>query len=105
MKPSTATDATWGAKETYPDPAGTVDGVNIIKAWAKVSPVKGTEKTGEDGVKSATSFAILTRFIPSITSAWRISFRGRLLDIVGVVNVDERSNELEIEAVEHGQQS
>lgn len=95
-KPSSATDPTWGKS------LGWVTGA---EAWASVTPIGAGERNEGNGVLSNAAYEVRVRYMPDVTSAWRVVWRGRVLDMVSVVDVGARRRELLIRAVEHPQGS
>jgi SPP1 family predicted phage head-tail adaptor len=90
------TDATWG---TTPGWAGT-DGF-----WADVEPLGGSERTDNAGVQTTISHRIRCRYRDDVTSKDRLLYRGRVLEIVSVIDADGARRELLIEAREHPMES
>ena len=90
-------DSTWG-----PTPGWT----NIGEVWADVTPVSGTERPDGKGIQTTISHEIRMRYRSDLTTTKdRIVYRGRVLDIVAVVDVDGARREVLIEAREHPQES
>ncbi|HEV2294090.1 MAG TPA: phage head closure protein [Tepidisphaeraceae bacterium] len=85
-------DETWGPRTEWQD---------FASCWAEVTPAQAPEAVKDGAVQSATGFTIRTRYMASITPAHRIQYRGRTLDIVSLIDVDNRRRELEIVAKEH----
>jgi SPP1 family predicted phage head-tail adaptor len=88
---ATVEDPRWG-----PKPSWTVVG----DIWAKVEPLSAGERPVNNGVQSEISHRVTIRYRDDVTSKERLTYRGRLLDIVGVLDVDGRKRELLIEAKE-----
>jgi SPP1 family predicted phage head-tail adaptor len=74
---------------------------NTCDLWADVEPLGGSEKTDNAGVQTTISHRIRTRYRTDITSKDRLLYRGRVLEIVSVIDVDGARRELLIEAREH----
>lgn len=70
--------------------------------WAKVSPMRGYETTIEDRLQPKTVYTIITRYHVGITQNMRIKYKGKMLDITQVCDIDEGHYALEITAVERG---
>src|SRR5688500_2012536 len=87
-----ASDGKWGKVEQWQDVADT---------WANVKPLNGGESVKDQGVQSSLGFEVRIRFRSGVTSANRLVWRGRVLDIVSAVDPDARRRELLITAREH----
>ena len=68
--------------------------------WAFVAPRTGREYDEAQKIRAETTYNVLTRYFPNITTDMRISFRDRILKIESVLNVDERNEQLQIVASE-----
>lgn len=75
-------------------------GTEEYEVWAYVAPKTGREYEEAQKLRPETTFNILTRYFPDITSDMRILFRGRVFYIESVLNIDERNEQLQIVAVE-----
>lgn len=71
-----------------------------MTVWAYVAPKTGREYEEAQKLRPETTFNILTRYFPDITSDMRIGFRGRVFYIESVLNIDERNEQLQIVAFE-----
>lgn len=60
---------------------------------AQVSPLSGKELLVAEQQQSLTTHRIKMRYFRGITSAWRVDFEGRKLNIVSVIDIDERKIE------------
>ena len=94
---------------TFPKPTGSKlnsMGENVpeyteyMTAWAYVAPKTGREYDEAQKLRAETTYNVLTRYFPGITTDMRISFRDRVFDIESVLNIDERNEQLQIVAVE-----
>ena len=70
------------------------------EVWADVSPTTGREYEEAQKLREETTYKVTTRFFSGITSDMKILFRNRILDIVSVLNINERNTELQIIAKE-----
>jgi len=98
---SPVNDALWGK-------AGTGGGWNNIASgvWAKIEPISATERSQDQGVQSAITHRITMRYTPDITSKDRLATKdGRVLNIVGIIDIESRREELQIEAREFPQEA
>jgi len=68
--------------------------------WAQISPASGSEVMAAQAVHERISHTVSMRYIDGVTAAMRIVYKDRFFNIVLVRNVDERSRQLEILAVE-----
>lgn len=64
--------------------------------WAAVRPVTGNERMEAHTVKGQISHRVRVRYLPGIVPKMRISYRGRLLHIDQVYDVDERRRMLDL---------
>jgi SPP1 family predicted phage head-tail adaptor len=92
--PVPTSDPRWGEGVEWQD---------VDTVWAKVVPTAAAEDDKDGGVKGAARFDVTLRFRPGVTSADRLVWGGRTLDVTGVVDVDARGRELRVTAVEHPQ--
>ena len=70
------------------------------EVWADVSPTTGREYEEAQKLREETTYKVTTRFFSGITSDMKILFRNRILDIVSILNINERNTELQIIAKE-----
>lgn len=88
---STSTDSfgqtqpTWGSVGTY---------------WANVRPLMGKEAERARQVRADATHVVEMRIPVSITPEMRLSYDSRTLNIVEVVNIDERDREYRLTCVE-----
>ena len=86
----------------------TVDGIPYahpislkeFEVWANVSPTTGREYEEAQKLRAETTYSITTRYFTDIKPDCKILFRGRILNIVSVLNVGEMNTELKIVAAE-----
>ena len=71
-----------------------------MTVWAFVAPRTGREYDEAQKLRAETTYNVQTRYFPDITTDMQISFRGRILRIESVLNVDERNEQLQIVASE-----
>lgn len=69
--------------------------------WASVTPTQAVERLRDQGVQSEVSHQIRLRYRPDVAAKDRVLYRGKPLDVVGVIDPDGRKRELMIEAKEH----
>lgn len=77
---------------------------DLCSVWASVKPVTAREQLRAGGIDSETNYVIRLRYRPDVNDQCRILFRGQVLNVVGVVDVDGRRRELEITATQHKQE-
>ncbi len=60
--------------------------------WARVTPITAKERLESDArVVSNVSHIVVTRYFPGLNSTdFRWMFRGNVLDIVGVIDIESR---------------
>ena len=71
-----------------------------FEVWANVSPTTGREYEEAQKLRAETTYSITTRYFTDIKPDCKILFRGRILNIVSVLNVGEMNTELKIVAAE-----
>lgn len=67
---------------------------------AFVSPMSGREYEESQKLREETTYKISTRFFPSINATHRILYNNREFEIVSVLDLNERHEELQIVAIE-----
>lgn len=70
----------------------------IKTVWANIMPIRGFEQTLEERLRPETVYRVLTRYHRGITPDMKIKYKGRLLHITEIINVDEGDFALEITA-------
>lgn len=74
----------------------------VWKVRADVQDLDASEQMkSSDGVKTAATHRIRTRYIPGLTTRHRIRHNERILEITSVRDPHQRRRELVIEAVQH----
>ena len=68
--------------------------------WANVSPMNGREYAEAQKIRAETTYNITTRYWPDITTEMRISFQGRVFEIVSVLHLGSLQEQLKIIATE-----
>lgn len=68
--------------------------------WASVEPLTSREVIQASQVDNRTSHRIRLRHYSGLDSTMRFSFRGRVLNIVGVRNIDERGKVMICDVIE-----
>ena len=64
-------------------------------AWASVEPVSGNEQFSSMQIQSGVTHAITMRYVPGLTSQWRIGFNGRIFHIMQPpLNTEERDRKM-----------
>ncbi|CAN8139674.1 putative Phage head-tail adaptor, SPP1 family [uncultured Thiomicrorhabdus sp.] len=74
--------------------------VDVKTLKCKVKPLNGKERLFADRIESNTTHKIICRYNPLINSKLRAVFKGRVMQIKSVINIDERNKWLEIHSVE-----
>ena len=77
--------------------------IPVATVWANVTPLDGLEQVNAQAVQSQISHSIKMRYVEWADPKYQIIYRGRLLDIVSVIDPDGRRRTLEIECREHEQ--
>ncbi|AHM56406.1 hypothetical protein EAL2_c11080 [Peptoclostridium acidaminophilum DSM 3953] len=68
--------------------------------WARVEPASARDIERLGKTETEVSHKILIRHKAGITSSNRITFKGRIFDIVGIINAGEQNKTLSIFCVE-----
>ena len=84
---SRADDGGGGATETW-NPVAVV--------WAAVTPMTGDENVAAEALMGRLTHVVHIRHRPGVLPAMRLRFGVRLLEIVAVLDVDERRRRLKI---------
>lgn len=74
--------------------------VKEYAVWASVTPTTGREYEEAQKLRGETTYKVITRYLPNITSDMKIMFGLQVLDIISVLNINERNTELQIIAKE-----
>jgi len=69
----------------------------LATVWAKVSPVKGREVEKSGRMESVETYLVMIRYRADVTTAHRILWSGKLLNIRSVQNRDEKRQFLTLE--------
>jgi len=65
--------------------------------WASIWPLSASEHLSMGKLQGEISHKVRIRYLTGVTSAMRVVFNGRILDIVSPpINKDERNEQLEI---------
>ncbi|MCB9949580.1 MAG: phage head closure protein [Planctomycetaceae bacterium] len=70
--------------------------------WASVMPTGGTEREYAKQLVSETTHKVVMRYFDGLTSKDRIIHNSRTLNIINIINVDERNIEQQIMCKEMG---
>lgn len=91
---------TFQAKTFTPDGMGgsVVSWSNVIATLAKIEPISAREAYLYDRRQSEVTHKIIVRYSSLINNELRIVFGGKVLEIEGVLNLEERNRWLEITA-------
>lgn len=80
---------------------GFITAWNVVQnLWAEVVPLKTTEKLSAEMRESRNNYNITTRYVEGITTKMRINLNGRYLQILSVININEKNESLEILATD-----
>jgi len=60
------------------------------KEWAAVEPLRSDELLAAAKTDAAATQRVVMRYNPDLTHRSRLKHRGRMLEVVGIVNVDDR---------------
>lgn len=68
--------------------------------WASIEPVSAYERFVGMQTETHTTHKVMCRYNSAITTAKRMSWDGRLFDVVSVLDIDGRHAALEIKVIE-----
>lgn len=74
---------------------------DVKTVWATVKALRGGEYYEAQKLRPETTYKITTRYHAEITPDMLIRYKGKLMEILTVQNVDECNTMLEIQAVEY----
>jgi SPP1 family predicted phage head-tail adaptor len=78
--------ATFGnAKRTY---------TTFARVWAAVEPASGSEKFISDQMQAGVTHVVTIRHLAGVTSKMQVIHKERTLQVVSVVNVEERDRKM-----------
>jgi len=69
---------------------------NVATAWAKIQPLKGSERYQAQQVASELSHKITLRYLSGVKPSMRIVYGLRVFNIIAVINVKKRNEVLEL---------
>lgn len=74
------------------------DEKSVLKyaVWAQVIPLSGREYEESQKFRAETTYSIKIRYAEGIRSDFKILFKGRLFDIVSVLNLNSRNREIKL---------
>lgn len=87
MQPTHTADGMGGITTTY----GTA-----TVFWGSVEPLRGREWVQSGLENSEVTGRVRMRWYDGVTPDWRVSFNGRTLQVLSVINPGERDRELEL---------
>lgn len=91
LKPTQQANNTGEVVDTFSD---------YVSKWANVVPLTGKEFLESQKLRSETTYKIAIRYCADITSDMKINYNGLVLEIISVINVDGRNDEMLIVAFE-----
>jgi SPP1 family predicted phage head-tail adaptor len=68
--------------------------VDLFDAWVQIQPLSARELVFAKQLQLDTTHKVYTRWTPDITSDCRLVYNGRILNVIGVTNVDERNHDM-----------
>ena len=80
--------------------ARTVDYIEYKTVWASVLPMSGKEYAEAQKLRSETTYNVIVRYRPDITTDMKIRYGKKELNIISVLNIGERKEILKIIAAE-----
>lgn len=85
-----------GQQDDYGDPLDADDKhwSKVVTTWAAIDPISGRELYAAEQSQSEVTHKVRLRYRPGITTAMRISWQGRKLKILSVIDWEERHESL-----------
>ncbi|WP_434632010.1 phage head closure protein [Thermoanaerobacterium thermosaccharolyticum] len=80
-------DGAGGSIETWQD---------IVTVWAAIEPLRGNERYTAQQVQSTLSRKVTIRYREGIKSQMRLTYKGRIFDIVSAIDIKELHQWLEL---------
>ncbi|WP_434565155.1 phage head closure protein [Thermoanaerobacterium thermosaccharolyticum] len=80
-------DGAGGSIETWQD---------IVTVWAAIEPLRGNERYTAQQVQSTLSHKVTIRYREGIKSQMRLTYKGRIFDIVSAIDIKELHQWLEL---------
>lgn len=89
---------------TFMSPIQTPDGKGAVTesyattavAWGSIEPLRGKEYFESQLINSEVTGRIVTRYLGVINPSMIIIFNGRTFEIISIINVEEKNQELQI---------
>lgn len=69
---------------------------DVTTVWAAVEPLRGREYFAAAAVHAENTVRIRMRYRSGVTPEMRVKYGTRLFDIISVIDVDERHQELQV---------
>ena len=69
---------------------------SVARVRAAIKPVGGGEAEAQDTQQAVVTHEVRIRHYEGLAATWRLGFGTRTLEVVNVINVDERSREMEL---------
>ena len=69
---------------------------DVATVWASIEPLKGRERLFAQQLESPVSHRVTLRHRSGVTTAMRVKFGSRILNIRSVINAEERDRALEL---------
>ena len=98
---------TFQVRSTIIDSVGgqSTNWTDLFTVWAEVSPLTGREQMAAQAVQSETTHQITVRYrsefaVPKTVAAYRAIYNGRIFNIGGSINQDERNRIVVLSAIE-----
>lgn len=71
--------------------------------WAAVEPLRGREYLEAQKIRPEMQYRVRIRYLAGVTTDMQVVYRGKILDIQSIINVDERNRELHLMCLEGDQ--
>ena len=86
--------------EPFKPYAKSQDEITDFSVAGLVVPMSGREYEESQKIRAETTYKISTRYFPNITADMRILHNGREFEIISILDLDGRREELQIVAIE-----
>lgn len=81
---------------------GRTEWVTFAPAWAAVKPIRSTDRTDDGHFQTVRLARVTIRYREGVKSKMRVVIGSRVLEIVSVIDVDERHRQLDLLCEERG---
>lgn len=74
--------------------------LSVSPIWVQIRPVHAAEQEHSNRVSATRTHVVTGPYVAEVTTKTRLTYQGRVFQVTGVKNVDERDVEMELDCVE-----